>query len=456
MRAAVALLVSVFRRRFGVSMTINIHTGLRERNPHDMISHMKRCIYIGDQGGASVTISDQHYQKAILTPASITDGTRDFVLEKVSSNFGPIGGVLLTDAEQAEKWGITKADMREGWKKFRVKGQPVVNLCVLDWCVRDFKHPLIADTAPDTTASMALWHELTGTPWYGSGQLAGDDMLEHALRDFEKATAIRDGKRIPVVRKLKDGPEGAEEMEYLKSTYDHVGDVESSDLIGYDAKRMYLAAQDNAMVCPWNLKRTDSRPFDKRLAGWWLIDVPTWDRTDIPHPAGYGEAQRWVTTPTLELLYQLAREGMFSPPAVLDSWTGIAKPLLKPWATKLNQAWLAGQDADDEHDGQRVALGAKAAFRGTNGMLNRQTAIHYRPDWHYTVIALARVNLWRKMRKAVAAGRPVLRVDTDCVVFERVATDRLVLDADGKVLEHNGPEGFAYGTGLGQFEIKEY
>jgi hypothetical protein len=57
---------------------------------------------------------------------------------------------------------------------------------------------------------------------------------------------------------------------------------------------------------------------------------------------------------------------------------------------------------------------AQQAYRQGWGMLNKRTSRVHRPDWHYAVVAMARANLWRKLRQVgEKTDRWPLAIDVD-------------------------------------------
>ncbi|MGW7145358.1 DnaB-like helicase C-terminal domain-containing protein, partial [Streptomyces sp. NPDC054878] len=79
--------------------------------------------------------------------------------------------------------------------------------------------------------------------------------------------------------------------------------------------------------------------FDKTQAGIYLIDVPEWTRTDMPHPLGRiidrpdEDGRVWVTTPHIKQLEKLVRDNhLGAMPTIYDSWTGkYNESLFKPF-----------------------------------------------------------------------------------------------------------------------------
>lgn len=362
------------------------------------------------------------------------------LLTRLAGGFPKEGGVLLISDDVMASLGLPGSGFREGWAKFRLPGQPVVNVGLADQLPRC---PLVYPKDPRrSTNSLAAWHLLTGHPWFGTPGLAASDVLEDNLKAVKPKAAVR--------RLTKGGPgDSAHEAALSKimplpnpGIYHHV----------YDCNRQYLAAVGAVEVCPWALRHTGDRDFDKRLAGWWLIEVPAWNMPMLPDPAGYESwpmpgrpphsRQRWLTTPTVALLAELAEQGLSAGVEVLDSWTGTSRRLFRPWAEKMEGAY---QRAVNVGLADIATAIKQAAGREVMGLWNAESYHTYRPDWHYSVIAQARCNLWRKLHAVFNnTGRYPLGVETDAVVYGAMEADPI----------EACPAEFTLGANLGQFKVK--
>jgi hypothetical protein len=300
--------------------------------------------------------------------------------------------------------------------------------------------PLWGPLSPvDTIASMVLWHRVTGSAWVGNPGIAGTQILKALAPQRKEGT-----RKIPPTWKprtrnalgvaLAYGPDGpAKETDLLLRHWHH--DQAGQFVHGYDANRAYIAALMVLEVSPLALRHTGRVAFDRRLAGWWKIELPhqsgrlAWALPHMPHPAGYllgDPVERWVTTPTLALLEQLTDEGVFGGVRILDSWLGAAKDTVtRPFAERLRDAYMmygAGtKDAvpgADSRDVYRVRLALKLAGRQVPGLWDHAANWIHRPDWWHALVAMDRANRWRLMwREGKTSGRWPVAVDHDTMYY---------------------------------------
>ncbi len=215
-------------------------------------------------------------------------------------------------------------------------------------------------------------------------------------------------------------------------------------------------------MAPWQLQPTGPIPFDRKLSGWWLIDVPPWNDARMPDPAGRGPLRRWVTTPTAVLLQELADQGLSGGFDVLDSYTGRGRRLFRGFAEMIESGYQATKLTDPP-----VASALKmAGAREVIGLMNTGAAKFstHRPDWHGAVIGLARANLWRKLhRVGLQEGRwpyapPLVEWDTGRNGQPRrlatVDTDNVWYGSDNADPIAAAPRSFVLGDRLGQFKHK--
>lgn len=374
------------------------------------------------------------------TPVDAFNGGLGALLDRVSRRFQDAGTLVLTAASMA-KLGVPvsqptgddgkpapvtagrvldqarirgwKCSGLRDWTTFTRPGQPTVYLALEPWIDRQqARNPLMTWWPEDTASALALWHHVTGTPWRGTPGMAGCGIL---------ADQYPHGKRSPTWKPSSGTPDGAEEMPF------HPGDfglpMEGQRIAGLDATRMYPVAAGTALLAAVTL-RPGPKVFDPALSGWWLVDIGPWGDPLLPHPAGYGAARRWVTSPTLALLDEIARgDGHHVTYTIHQSYVAPGRRLLRQWADVVERAYQVGRlvpppgpDYDELACG-RVSQAGKSVGRETLGLFNKEENWIFRPDWWFTIVALARANLWRKMRLAVAAGHRIAYIDTDCVWF---------------------------------------
>lgn len=366
----------------------------------------------------SVTYAD-HRQHA--TPSDFAAAGLGGLLERLRPQFEREGTVLV-DAGAARALGLpdtpgTDEEMTDhpatvgaraaGWKVRRLgpwttlygDNRPAVQLGVLPW-IDPAECPMVSGGHAITAGALALWHEVTGSAYHGTVSVAGLTVLTNGFPN---------PKTAPTWKPKLGGPGDQGVEDDLRREYWRGPLAGKRYAHGYDATRAYVSACMGVKLSPYQLKRTGKLQWDPQhpRAGWWEVELSPWNLRHMPDPAGYdpsgqGRTVRWIAQPTMELLHALTELGVYGGVRVLDSWTGPAKELLKPWATTMRSAFDAVTDPAsgyDPHEAQRVAATIKDAGRGTLGLLNRPTNYVHRPDWWYSIVSLTRANLWRKAWK---------------------------------------------------------
>lgn len=312
---------------------------------------------------------------------------------------------LLVDA-RAAGWNVGKPTP---WMTFWATGRPTVHVGLMGW-LSPGNHALHSDDHGAMTYRMRRYHELTGTAFHGTPGVSGTGLL----RDHWQGRAPRwlgNYDRID--------PAGADtEQRYV---WESPHAPEHPYAHRYDANLQYLGAANVSEVALDELRHTGRRKFNgPGASGYWKIIVPPWNEKRLPHPAnGVVGQQKWVTTPTMELLWQLARDGFTVMPDVLDSWTcDRTGRVFRHWATRLGDALRdVAENEKLAADQDALTLAIKRTYRETIGLLYRPGGRIYRPDWHHTVIGMARCNLFRKLRKAADTGRFPESIKVDAVTY---------------------------------------
>jgi len=306
------------------------------------------------------------------------------------------------------KCGSVKA-----WTTLMADGPPTMHLGIAPW-FSDFPIGVPDKDTYDwraTADALGLWSELTGSAYLWSPGVA-------ALRVLQDMT--RAGRLKP---KWKSDPvcSGSEER-WAPWTGPDWSPSHTGQVWVYDKRRAGLAAAASAEVCIGQLRYTGRRTFDRRLAGWWEIEVPAWNDARLPHPCGPGVATgdiRWVTTPTLALLDDLADQGRTGLARVLDSRTGPGRRLFRYWAQRMEQAYQFAS-ALESPVGDAVADTVKrGAAREAHGMMASGRGSVQREDWHHTITAMKRANMFRTVDAQLAnnADAVPLMVDDDAVTY---------------------------------------
>jgi prevent-host-death family protein len=165
--------------------------------------------------------------------------------------------------------------------------------------------------------------------------------------------------------------------------------------------------------------------YDKAGAGIYLIDIPEWTRTDMPHPLGRiidrpdEDGRVWVTTPHIKQLVKLVRDNHIAAmPTIYDSWTGKAnESLFKPFyeATRTARAELV-QVGGDPYKAYKTRL--SIALRLLWPKRPAQRSPFWRPDWRMSMVAEASVRHWTVAFKAVQEGHQLVALrNVDQAIF---------------------------------------
>lgn len=258
--------------------------------------------------------------------------------------------------------------------------------------------PLIDANPVLTARNFAQWTDVTGTPWVGTPGMTGNGLLIDGWPLLNpKAGQPRwhaSGVWAPTAGAADvQWPYGNIEQALTPRQWqrDYKG-----NLHGYDLNKAYLSAYKVVELAGDALEHRKHQEFDRKRGGIWRVELSPWTYGHLlPDPAGYApeldDGTRWLTTPTLTLLDDLERRGDYGGFAVRESWTSPARRITRKWADLIDD--IAGAARDP------LSYAAKQVYKQTYGMWARRTRV-YRPDWHYSIIAMNRANLWRKMDKA--------------------------------------------------------
>ncbi|MDX2916336.1 DnaB-like helicase C-terminal domain-containing protein [Streptomyces griseiscabiei] len=188
--------------------------------------------------------------------------------------------------------------------------------------------------------------------------------------------------------------------------------------------------------------------YDKAKAGIYLIGIPEWTRTDMPHPLGRiidrpdEDGRVWVTTPHIKQLEKLVREKhLGAMTTIYDSWTGkYNESLFKPFyeATRKARTELV-QVGGDPYKAYKTRL--SIALRLLWPKRPSQRSPFWRPDWRMSLVAEASVRHWSVAFRAVQEGHQLLALrNVDAAVFWA---------PDG-----TAPGTYRIGTGFGEVKAK--
>lgn len=342
-------------------------------------------------------------------------------------------GVNVWAQLQAAGW---KCGDLKPWTTLTADGLPTMHLGIAPW-FGDF--PIgVPPSGPNgweqvgegrydwraTADALGLWSELTGSAYLWSPGVA-------ALRVLQDMT--RAGRLKPTWKTDNPiGPGAAEERwsPWIGPAWSntHTGPMGPDWSAGhagqvwvFDKRRAGLAAAASTEVCIGRLRHSGRSTFDRRLAGWWLIEVPAWNDPRLPHPCGPGvDPIRWVTTPTLALLDDLAQAGRMGIARVVDSWTGPGRRLFRYWAQRMEQAYQFASVLESPI-GEAVADAVKrGAAREAHGMMASGRGSVQRDDWHHAITATKRANIFRVIDAQLFnnADAVPLMVDDDAITYD--------------------------------------
>lgn len=216
-----------------------------------------------------------------------------------------------------------------------------------------------------------------------------------------------------------------------------------------DRNGSYPSACSAVPLAPNKLLHTGPlAAFDKASAGIYLIDIPEWSRTDMPHPLGRiierpdEQGRVWVTTPHIKQLDRLVRDGhLAAMPTIHDSWTGKAnESLFKPFYAAARQARIElVQTGGEPYKAYKTRL--SIALRLLWPKRQEQKSPFWRPDWRMSMVAEASVRHWTTAFKAVQEGHTLIALrNVDAAVFWTP--------------DHTPPSTYRIGTGFGEVKAK--
>ncbi|MGX1266824.1 type II toxin-antitoxin system prevent-host-death family antitoxin [Streptomyces phaeoluteigriseus] len=216
-----------------------------------------------------------------------------------------------------------------------------------------------------------------------------------------------------------------------------------------DRNGSFPSACSGVPLAPNALKHTGPLDaYDRTKAGIYLIDIPEWTRTDMPHPLGRiidrpdDDGRVWVTTPHIKQLEKLVRDKhLGAMPTIYDSWTGkYNESLFKPFyeATRKARTELV-QVGGDPYKAYKTRL--SIALRLLWPKRPSQRSPFWRPDWRMSMVAEASVRHWSVAFRAVEEGHRLLALrNVDAAVFWA---------PDG-----TAPATYRIGTGFGEVKAK--
>jgi len=302
----------------------------------------------------------------------------------------------LAVAARAAGWSVNRIG---AWSTFHARKRPTVHVAVRELVADDC--PLWARQSGDMVRAFRIWHHLTGRAWAGAPGRVGLEFL----RSCDPRPRDEHNRPRPVLWRFDGGPapDKAYELPLSPGMWQGEPPDAGPHVHGYDLTRAGIAATNVVEVAPWELRYVPKPSPDYRpgTAGWFRIEVPPWNRPEMPHPAGYAHNRdelRWVTTPTILLLEELAAEGVIDKPRIIEAYVGPAKRIFRNYTERLSHVFYEAENLRSKTDREAIQNGVKMSAEQAWGRLNSPEISDwaYRRDWHYAGIAQKRCTVWRR------------------------------------------------------------
>ncbi|WP_377454651.1 telomere-binding protein [Rhodococcoides fascians] len=329
------------------------------------------------------------------------------------------GTAFVTDAI-ADGWALGKPGDRLGaWTRvWRTEGEHrgvwVVLAAGMNADPRDI--PILGDLpSPSTLARrLSLFASALKMPWVITPQSTGFDlMISTRFKDRERMF----GPHTPVgpasISSLEDDyswsrkPTGDESSMAYVHAYDRGG----SHAAGIAGLEMGIGAPTH---------HPDGREFDKKLPGYWRVEIPEAGDWRIPHPLlplGGRPSLLWVTTPSLQVAEELGYD--LTPVVEAYVWNEHGR-VLDPWYERIRDARTA-LDIDDV-DAQLARDLLKGVYTRTIGQMG--SSVHmtgragFSPERRHHIIAKARANITRRIVKiGTVSDRWPVAITNDTVLY---------------------------------------
>lgn len=186
-----------------------------------------------------------------------------------------------------------------------------------------------------------------------------------------------------------------------------------------DRNKAYCAALGVASLPIAGVKHYDGQGPAGQV-GIHRVDVWPEQLVPGPHPWGQPTTDRnmspwWITTATLQLGHEAARDGLITAPVVVESWT--APPLKEGRAATARWEWMSAEivralayaQACGDSELESFLKVVYSTGVSTAGESGSNTEI-WRPELPPIIRSTAAANLWRPARKLIVAGLSVVAV----------------------------------------------
>lgn len=265
----------------------------------------------------------------------------------------------------------------------------------------DERNALLQDNpSPSTLARrLRLFADGLGAPFTMSAATTGLDlMVDLRARDRDRMFTVVENLPEPAEVRTLEG-----DINWSRTLTEAEG--EQKYIHAYDRGGSYAAGMAGLeLPIGEPVHHPEGLAFERKLPGYWLIDVPKAGDWRMPHPlnphGGLPVKPVWFTTPTLEFALEQGYE-----PEILEAyvWPDHGR-VLDPFYERIRDA-RTGLDTDDE-DAQVARNLLKRVYTNSIGMLGSDTYMkgrkEYAPHRRHHIVAKARANI---MRRVAQIGR---------------------------------------------------
>lgn len=281
----------------------------------------------------------------------------------------------------------------------------------------DDELPILEDAPEPATLAhrLALFAAQLGMPWNISPAGTGIDLMTK-LRWKDRDRLFTPHKPVPPAQM----PTLETDINWTRKPTDD--EQRFAYVHAYDRGGSYAAGIAGLELGIGEPEHHDQgRPFDKKLPGYWLVNLPEqadWRLPDPFDPRGIltpGEPT-WVTTPTMDLA-----ESLGYAPDILEAytWTEHSR-ILNPWYERIRDARMTLDTDDPDSQAARELL--KTVYTRSIGMMASHEYMKnrpgYAPDRQHMIIAKARANILRRIVQiGTDAGVWPLACSADTILY---------------------------------------
>lgn len=342
-----------------------------------------------------IWITDAMAQKVGIDTSALGKRNRNDRLKELSAE-----SAFVTDA-LAQGWqlGGQPGDRLGTWTRVWRGEARGVWVALISGMSQDPKEmPVLGDspTAATLARRLALLAGALRFPWAVSPASTGIDLMIAARpKEWKRIFAPADSdfaKKFQIFEADIDWSRTLSDAE-AKCRYVHAFDRGGSYAAGIAGLELPIGEPEH---------HPDGMVFDRKLPGYWLIEIPDaadWRYPNPLNPMGLSISEpKWVTTPTLERAAQLGYE-----PEILEAfvWRDHGRVLV-PWYERIRDARTA-LDIEGDTDALLAREQNKVIYTHTIGMLNSDMHLAgrpgYSPERHHHIVAKSRANIMYRIAK---------------------------------------------------------